>query len=485
MAFHSLNYLLFFAAVLLLHNHAIREVFARQLFLTIASLLFYMSWDWHFGWVLGLTLVLDYLAGRGMGFAKRVWLRRLFLALSLSGNLGLLVFFKYSGFLISSLQSLANVFSFPWSAPSFKILLPIGISFFTFQSLAYAIDVYRRKIEPETSFLRYAFFISFFPQLIAGPIVRAGVFLPQLLSWRPPDLAASHRGLFLILRGLLKKVVIADFLAAHLVDRVFSAPHLYSGFEALLAVYAYAFQIYNDFSGYTDIAIGSALLLGYHLPENFHQPYLAYDLKRFWERWHISLSQWIRDYVYFTLGGSRKGLALAAVNTILTMLLCGLWHGAGWTFIFWGLLHGLGLVANRFVLAQGERLSAKWTWLKNRGSLLFLRALGILVTFQFVCLSWIFFRSADFSAAGQMLSKIFDPSHFYFKEGLRHVDGQVWVVLFAALAGHLIPARGTEKLQELFHRSHWALQTLTLVLVTVALFLMSRQTAAPFIYFQF
>jgi alginate O-acetyltransferase complex protein AlgI len=280
------------------------------------------------------------------------------------------------------------------------IVLPVGISFFTFQTISYTMDVYRRQVAPVRNIIDFGFYVSFFPQLVAGPIVRAREFIPQL--YRPFVLTEKQvwHATFLIISGLVKKVVFSDYIAVNLVDRVFESPFLYSGFEILSAIYGYTLQIYCDFSGYTDVAIGLALLLGFRLPLNFNSPYKALSITEFWHRWHISLSSWLRDYLYIPLGGNRRGKIRTNLNLMITMTLGGLWHGASWRFILWGIWHGLGLVVNKLFKPLTAKLPM---WIK--------KPTGFFITFHFVVAGWILFRSNDLNRASEMTKRIFSAFH--------------------------------------------------------------------------
>ena len=343
-------------------------------------------------------------AGKGM---KRFWLTSNIVVL-----LGLLSYFKYAGFFTESINSILgtsfrtyDIFSamsnslFGTAFDVSQIVLPVGISFFTFQALSYSIDVYRGRIAPVNSFIDFSFYLTFFPQLVAGPIVRASEFIPQMKGDYTVTKNEFGHGVFLILQGLIKKMVISDFISAGFVDRVFDMPAMYSGFENLMAVYGYGLQIYCDFSGYTDIAIGAALLLGFKLPLNFNSPYKASNISDFWKRWHISLSRWLKDYLYIPLGGSRKGRIRTGINLMITMVLGGLWHGAALRFVLWGGLHGGALIINKiwqriFSGAKRQTLAA--------------RLAGIFVTFNFVTFAWILFRAESMDNATLMLSQIFN-----------------------------------------------------------------------------
>ena len=355
MNFNSLEYGVFLMSVVVAYWMVVRSVAARHLVLLIASYLFYMTWSIEYAGLIFFSTIVDYFIGRLLGNTQsnrgRVWL----LIISLTTNLGLLFVFKYFNFFVETGEQAATLFGLDLDWTRSPFLLPVGISFYTFQTLSYTIDIYRRRLEPERDFVRFAIFVSFFPQLVAGPIVRAIDFLPQLRSPPANEPSQFHAGMLRIFQGLFKKVVIADLLAHLLVDKVFASPDQFGAVDNLLALYGYAFQIYNDFSGYTDIAIGSAILLGFKLPENFRQPYLASDVREFWSRWHISLSTWLRDYLYIPLGGSRLGERRTTINLMLTMLLGGLWHGAEMKFVLWGLFHGILLILAHHSIFVGKK----------------------------------------------------------------------------------------------------------------------------------
>jgi D-alanyl-lipoteichoic acid acyltransferase DltB (MBOAT superfamily) len=390
MLFNSTEYLIFGPLVLALYYVLSRP--AQNAMLLVASYVFYAWFDWRF---LGLLLVssfVDYfvaLAIEGAGSRAR---RRALLTLSVVVNLGILGTFKYLGFFVESLSRVAQGLGFSVSGPAIEVLLPIGISFYTFQSLAYTIDVYRGRRSATRDPVLHGLYVAFFPQLVAGPIERAGNLVPQLERVRRVSGADLGRGLQLLVFGYLKKVGIADALAPR-VDTVFADPAAHGSPELLLAVYLFAIQIYCDFSGYTDIARGSARLLGIRLRSNFRQPYLSADITEFWRRWHMSLSSWLRDYLYIPLGGSRRGRLRTAANLLATMLLGGLWHGAAWNFVVWGALHGLFLIGHRLIGRGRRALGAA-------------RVLATLATFHLVCFAWIFFRAPDLATALEYLRLI-------------------------------------------------------------------------------
>lgn len=334
MIFSSGIFLWLFAAFMIVYTLLQRQYTARILFVTLFSYYFYYKSSGTYFFLLALVTVCDFLLAQWMDCTEGHWKRKGLVTLSLGVNLGLLAYFKYTNFLGGVIASLMG-----GEFTALDIFLPVGISFFTFQSLSYTIDVYRKDIKPLTNILDYAFYVSFFPQLVAGPIVRARDFIPQI---RKPLFVSQEmfgRGIFLILSGLFKKAIISDYISVNFVERIFDNPTLYSGLENLMGVYGYALQIYCDFSGYSDMAIGIALLLGFHFNLNFNSPYKSASITEFWRRWHISLSSWLRDYLYISLGGNRKGKFRQYLNLIITMFLGGLWHGASWNFVLWGTFH--------------------------------------------------------------------------------------------------------------------------------------------------
>lgn len=366
---------------------------ARLWFMVIASYFFYGWWDWRFLGLVGFSTVLDYSLGLWLEREQDNKARKRILFISLAVNLGVLGFFKYFNFFVDSFNTLLGAFGLESSSGILHIILPVGISFYTFQSLSYTIDVYYRKIPAEPDLLKFAGFIAFFPQLVAGPIVRASDFLPQLKDQqRGPVMGELISGLDQVFVGFIKKVVIADSLAL-VVENAFAAPLDYSSLHLMVSLVFYSFQIYCDFSGYSDIAIGLARMLGYEFPRNFNLPYIAISFSDFWNRWHISLSTWLRDYLYIPLGGNRNGKFNTYKNLMLTMLLGGLWHGANWTFVFWGFLHGFYLILQRWVETVSARLK-----LNVSGTFIGRVFLGLIV-YILVCYAWVYFRAPNFSVA--------------------------------------------------------------------------------------
>ncbi|MBN2716829.1 MAG: MBOAT family protein [Deltaproteobacteria bacterium] len=471
MAFNSIQYavlfLIAFGGAWLLCNHQR----LRILFLLAVSYIFYASWNPIYLTLIVFSSSLDYFVGNAIFNSDSPARRRLLLTVSLVVNLGILCTFKYFNFFAYEFSQLAAVFGFTLKPWHLKVLLPVGISFYTFQSLSYTIDIYKKQLEPAKWYFQYLLFVSFFPQLVAGPIVRAKTLLPQF--WNKPRVTNEQgsRAIFLIALGLVKKVVIADYLGAHLVDPVFSNPQMYSGIENLIAMYAYAFQIYADFSAYSDIAIGSAALIGFDIPINFNVPYTATNLRDFWQRWHISLSTWLRDYLYIPMGGSKLGKGRTYFNLMATMVIGGLWHGAALTFVFWGAIHGLALVVTRIVQRSN---------IKNRMNPHAAKIISTVLTFHVVCAAWVFFRAADFSTALMVFKSI--------ALGGLHTANLAWPavgVLAGALTIHWIPPEWKEKARVAFCAAPALIQAILVIGLIIASEQLAQTDVAPFIYFQF
>lgn len=410
MLFPTLEFGIFFLIVFTVSWGLRWQPEPRKYFLVAASYFFYGWWDWRFTALLFATTLINYLGGLALGRLERPRLRKFVVGLTVAVDLGVLGFFKYYGFFLTSLDELLTTLGLHRDLPFMEIILPIGISFFTFQGISYVVDVYRGHVAAERSLLDVMLFKSFFPQLVAGPIVRAADFIPQLHA--PARLTREHVavGIVLVLTGLAKKMVIANYLATDLVDPVFFDPTAVGPLDLLVAVYGYAVQIYCDFSGYSDIAIGIAALLGYRFRENFDQPYRASSLQEFWRRWHISLSSWLRDYLYIPLGGNRHGEAKTYRNLFLTMFLGGVWHGAAWNFVIWGSFHGVMLGVERWVRQKLDELvppQADHPGLMTRLGNGVQHLLGVVWTFHLVCFAWIFFRADGFSTARDYLVGLF------------------------------------------------------------------------------
>jgi alginate O-acetyltransferase complex protein AlgI len=407
MTFSSFTFIIFFAVVLgvtLIMQCLNAKPAVKQALLLVASYFFYGWWDWRFCFLMLLMTVIAYITS----IKKDVKILRV---LGVVFPFAVLGVFKYFNFFVGSFCALFGI----QETGTINIILPVGISFYTFQSLSYTIDVIRGKRKP-AEFLKLALYIAFFPQLVAGPIVKAGDFLPQLDENRRVTLKNAETGIQVFVFGLFKKIVLADRLSVF-VDEVFRAPSAFSASALILAVVSYSFQIYFDFSGYSDMAIGSAKILGYEFKPNFNIPYISQNLTEFWKRWHISLSTWLQQYLYFPLGGNRKGKMRTYINLMLTMVLGGLWHGANWTFVCWGALHGAGLCVHKFF---AKRVKGKKNFV--------LKAICVILTYAFVCLCWVFFRAQDFNTAFTVLTRIFT-----WQDGVTHWF--MWSFVAVALVG--------------------------------------------------
>jgi alginate O-acetyltransferase complex protein AlgI len=487
--FTSPAFWIFFLFVLAGYSLVYKKLPLRNVYLFLVSLFFYYKAGGLFLFILIFVTVIDYTSGFLIYKSKRQAAKRFFVLLSIISNLGLLGYFKYTGFIINTINELFGTqfkvydllsgFSNSILGTSFDIsyiILPVGISFFTFQSLSYTIDVYRKKMEPVRNIIDFGFYVSFFPHLVAGPIVRASVFIPQIYQeFRLSKHEFSH-ALYMISKGLIKKIIISNFIAINLVDRVFDAPSVYSGFENLLAIYGYGLQIYCDFSGYTDIAIGVALILGFRLPVNFNSPYKARSVTDFWKRWHISLSQWLRDYLYISLGGNRKGKLRTYFNLMITMLLGGLWHGASLKFIIWGGLHGIGLTINRIWDSVFKRHKSR-NWIG--------KLLGVFITFQFVNFCWIFFRASDLDNVKIMLKQVFENFSPGSYMTVLPAYSSTLLLMGVAYIIHFLPERTKESYRGLFIKIPLVAQLAVIMLIAILLFQMRTTEVMPFIYFRF
>ncbi|MBU0716452.1 MAG: MBOAT family protein [Verrucomicrobia bacterium] len=479
MLFPTLIFAVFFFIVFTLHWILVSRPRIWKPFMLSASYVFYGWWDWRFLALIAACTITSHLAAVAMARNERPALRRLFLILALAFNLGMLGFFKYYGFFATSLYQLCRSLNIPCSLPLLDIVLPVGISFFTFQALSYVVDVYRRAMDPARNIIDFAIYLSFFPQLVAGPIVRARDLLPQVAHPERCSPMDIGRAAGLILMGLFKKMVIANTLATAIVDPVFAHPTAYGAPDILLAIYGYAVQIYCDFSAYSDMAIGFCLLLGFDIMLNFNAPYFAQSLQEFWQRWHISLSTFIRDYLYFPMGGSKLSERKTYRNLIISFLLAGLWHGANWKFVFWGLLHGVYRAAERFVetrilrhpLSPATRASGAW----GRFGLPFLKRLWL---FHFVCLTWFFFRAESFHYAWTMLGQL---AHW-----TKPLAPPVIIAIIAV--GFLTQFGDGQRMRKIwdgFARLNPVWQGLLAAVILTVILALGPEGVAPFIYFQF
>ncbi|HVC50810.1 MAG TPA: MBOAT family protein [Stellaceae bacterium] len=470
MLFPTLGFLLFFLVVAALLAMLDGHFTAKKAVLVIASYYFYAAWDWHFCFLLAFSSAVSFVAGLGIAATGDSFRRRLILSVAIAIHLLLLGTFKYLDFITLSANRLAHLLGLQHELPFIEVILPVGISFFTFHGISYIVDIYRGDVAVCRRPLDMLLYMSFFPQLVAGPIVRAAYFLPQLArpSDEPIPIATAA---VLILGGLFKKVVVANYLATALVDPVFGSPTSYGGPDLLLAAYGYAVQIYCDFSAYTDIAIAIAALCGFRFPRNFDQPYRAQRLREFWRRWHISLSLWLRDYLYKPLGGNRYGTVKTYRNLMITMLLGGIWHGAGWKFVMWGALHGGGLSVERLIEP----------WLGRRSTSRVGRVVATIIVFHFVCLAWIFFRAEDFAVAQYYIAGLFSG----WGQGVQQAGPFVVALIVIGMVGQFTPVRLFEPLATLLERLPvWGIGVTTGAAVAM-INALGPEGVAPFIYFRF
>ena len=471
MLFPTIDFAVFFSIVLVLSWSLPAFELRWKLLILAASYVFYGWWDWHFTFLIALSTLVNWSIGEAVirsGRATRA--RRALIAADVVFNLGLLGVFKYYGFFVTSLANALHPLGVPVSVPLLQVVLPVGISFFSFQGLSYVVDLHRGATR-RSSLLDFAVYLSFFPHVVAGPIVRAAEFIPQLRRSRYERRIDATRALFLIAGGLFKKVVLATFLATNLVDGVFESPQSHSSPEILVAVYGYAVQIWADFSGYTDIAIGCALLLGIRFPDNFNAPYTATSLQDFWHRWHMTLSRWLRDYVYISLGGSRGGRLRTARNLMITFLLGGLWHGAAWTFVVWGGIHGTGLCIERSCrgLLRRVRVNVPLSGMFSR-----------VLTFHVVCLGWLFFRADSLQTAWQLLGRLVTAHG-----PAPAVTPAVLLAIGAGIGVQYIPRDAVSRIQVGASRLAPALQGVGLAASLLLIGGLGPDGVAPFIYFRF
>ena len=501
MIFSSGIFLFLFLGFTLIYSLLSKADTLRILFVTLFSYYFYYKSSGLFFCLLALVTVSDYFIAKAIGGVGKGALAKTLVFLSLLLDLGLLVFFKYTNFIGETICTLLNgigihvpasisgssVESVVWQPRD--IFLPVGISFFTFQSLSYTIDVYRGNIKPLNRLLDYAFYVSFFPQLVAGPIVRARDFIPQI---RRPLIVTSKMfgtGVFFIIAGLFKKAVISDYISVNFVERIFDQPDLYSGLENLLAVYGYTLQIYCDFSGYSDMAIGIALLLGFEFPKNFDSPYKSASITEFWRRWHISLSSWLKDYLYISMGGNRHGKLRQYFNLLMTMLLGGLWHGASLNFILWGGLHGIFLCLDKMWHSVCSVLSPL-TYLPSKANPTpkknwFITFIGGLLTFHIVAACWVLFRASSFVTAEQIFHQIiykFQPQIF-----LQWCESYAIVASLMLLGYilHFMPQCLSDKAKAFITHCPLLIKAVFIVILIFIVIQIKSSDIQPFIYFQF
>lgn len=466
MLFNSLAFLLFFPIVFILYwsipNSKIR---IQNILLLVASYVFYGWWDWRFLSLIAFSTLVDYFVGLQIVRADKN--RKKWLMVSVLVNLGLLATFKYFNFFIESWIGLLQLAGIDSHLETLNIILPVGISFYTFQTMSYSIDIYRKELEPTRDFIAFATFVSFFPQLVAGPIERASNLIPQLLAKRVWSHKNFKNGFFQITIGFFRKVVVADSIGA-LIEGVYNDPSIHNGTTIALAVFLYSFQIYFDFSGYSDIAIGTAKLLGFEFKRNFNLPYFSTSITEFWRRWHISLSTWLRDYLYIPLGGNRKGIVMQYRNLFLTMLLGGLWHGSSWNFVIWGMIHGCLLAVER-----------RFNLIPNRYNIL-----NNLFIFISVTLIWVFFRALNFEDTGIIFQKLFfGPYNSLYVGDISLLFSTLYGLILALLFDFYLFKKGVF-LEDLGNRIKGKYFVLFLGFITINIILF-YSSASNFIYFQF
>ncbi len=469
MLFSSGIFWILFIVFLPLYALLKRSKLQMTIFVVLFSLYFYYKSSGMFFLMLMATSLVDWSISRWIAASRSKGKKLSLMWLSILISLSILGYFKYANFFLWNWNQMVE-----GNFQPLDIILPVGISFYTFQSISYVVDVYKGRIAPARTWLDYLFFLSFFPALVAGPIVRADYFLPQLEKNERPTDTEIWAGLWLIMIGVVKKALIADYIAQYN-DLIFNNPELYTGVQTLMGVLGYTMQIYCDFSGYSDMAIGLAAIMGFKLGINFDSPYQSRNLTEFWRRWHISLSSWLRDYVYIPLGGNRKGTFRTYLNNFLTMLIGGLWHGAAWKFVFWGAMHGVGLAVHKMCKPILKKIPDNW----------FTVLIFWAVTFTYVSLLWVFFRAKDFSDSVLIISNIF--VNFDWAQIPQFFEARmVWCVMMICLvAFHFVPRGLSQAMQGMFIKSPWIVKLAAFILVVQLVIEFMSEEVAPFIYFQF
>ena len=472
MEFASLHFVIFLAVLVLLVRSGLLGHRWQKTLLLAASYYFYACWDWRFTGLLLLATGVSYWSGWAIAGARSERGRRLAMSLQVATLLGILFYFKYANFFIENFNALAGAIGLHDHLALIELLLPVGISFFTFQCISYGVDVYRGRIDACRSPLDFSLYIAFFPTLLSGPITRAGELLPQFAAERPQRGDHDLQGIALMMRGFAKKIVFADVIGGQLVSPAFADPSAYSTLFLVVAVYAYSFQIYMDLSGYTDIARGAAATLGYRLPINFNRPYLATSVSNFWQRWHMSMSGFFRDYLYFGLGGSKHGNVY--VNLLITFVCIGFWHGASWGFIVYGLIHGFCVAAERWRRSRRERLGGAVP--EDTPAVHFWR---IFLIFNVIAFSRVLFRAGDLDAALRYFAAL-----LRFDGGTSPWQGPSLILLLLAVLLHYLPLRWSENMLQRYVETSLLWRVATLVAAFMALGVMASKEA-PFLYFQF
>lgn len=472
--FNTGLFLILFVGFIVIYQLLRKFRTAKFLFVIAFSLYFYYKSSAEYCFILLGVCISDYLLGIWLERSDKRWIRRMIVTLNVILNIGMLVYFKYFNLIY---ETFANFTGQKFDA--LDIILPAGISFFTFRSISYIVDIYRGHIKACHDFLAYTFYLTFFPPLLAGPVVRAKDMLPQVEANPTASKAMVSEGLFLIMCGLIKKVVVADFISGNFVDRIFDNPSLYSGFEVLMGVYGFIIQLYCDFSGYSDMAIGIALLLGYQFVDNFRSPFKSQSPTEFWHRWHISLSTWLRDYLYIPLGGNRCGHIRHHSNLITTMVIGGLWHGASWMYLIWGGLQGLFLSGHKIIKqitpAVKEENRNKW-WR---------RTFNIFLTFNLIAFSFVFFRARSLDTVREMWAQI--TGNFHAEIAPQFFAGYlaIMLVIIGAYLMHFAPERWTAKLKSAYHSVPLIIQAVVLAIVILIVIQMRQSDIQPFLYLQY
>lgn len=472
--FNSGLFLFLFLCFLIIYRIVNRHHYARMIFVILFSLYFYYKSSGWYVLCLIFVALSDFCIGKHLSRTQHAIGRKLWVATSVIINMGMLCYFKYTNLLVDTINNFINSPIQLWD-----IALPIGISFFTFRSVSYIVDIYRGKIEAEKHLINYVFFLSFFPPVIAGPVVRASELLPQIHRRPIVTREMFAEGLFLIMTGLFKKIVISDYISSNFVDRIFDAPALYTGLENLIGIYGYTLQIYCDFSGYSDMAIGIALLLGFRFPVNFDSPYQSGSISEFWRRWHITLSSWLRDYLYISLGGNRVPVWRNFFNLFITMVIGGLWHGASWLFVLWGAWHGLMLVIHKAYrkISPSRRHTKTQTQLLHIGN--------TLLTFHIVAIGWVFFRADSLTTVGEMATQIFTQFH----PGVfgQFICGYPFVTI-AIIVGymlHFAPHKWAVSLQNRLEETPLVAKAAIFAIFIFLILQVRSSEVVPFIYLQF
>ena len=469
--FSSGAFLFIFLFFMLVYFCLRKKVDARLLFVTLFSYYFFYKSSGFYFFLLLIVTVSDFYIARRVARGKYP---RLWLILRLLIDLGLLAYFKYTNFFAGLIAQMIGGNFQPWD-----IFLPVGISFYTFKTISYVVDIYRKKAQPMESLLDYAFYVSFFPTLLAGPITRATDFGPQIRKPLHISPEMFARGVFFIIIGLFKKAVISDYISQNFVDRIFDNPTLFSGGEVLLGLYGYTIQIYCDFSGYSDMAIGIALLMGYEIPMNFNAPLKADSMTDFWRRWHISLSTWIRDYVYISLGGNRRGKVFMYINQMIAMTACGLWHGASLNFVLWGVIHGALVCIHKFWSQTIMRHDRHYHPSGIR------RFFSVLITFHVITFTWILFRCRDFDSAWIMIKQMVTKFNLSVLPDVFIAYKYVFILMLFALFTHFLPNSWQNRSIKILQKGGVVLSAVAITIVIFIIMQVKSSDVQPFIYFQF